>query len=188
MNFFSFHSKLLRSSLQVHAKNLSRFRDREDLSQQHRLIMGEFDRITFPVLFEYDSGRDLFDILECGWPSLLLISAKLKAILEANNFSGWKTYSVEVFSKNNEKIEGYYGFSVIGRSGPIDYSLSSIFEKKLIESGPSGKFYKGQYFNTDTWDGNDFFLPKSYFGIIVTERVATILSMEKISNLALTNL
>eukprot|EP01132_Coremiostelium_polycephalum_P001373 gene1373-1734_t len=160
----------------------------EGLYDEDRLIQGDYTGISFPVIFKQDSGKKLQDMLNTSWPNLYLISDRMKVTLEENQLTGWKTFKVEVFDKKGEIIKGYHGFSVIGKCGPVDFNRSFIIEKRLILHGPLVKFYKGLYPELATWDGNDFFIPKNYFSITVTQRTAEVLQKNKLTNISLGNL
>lgn len=147
-----------------------------------------YEGISFPVIFKQEYGKKLQDILDTGWVSLFLISDKLKAVLEENALTGWKTFAVKVLDKKGQEIQGYHGLSIVGRCGKINYSKSEIIEKRLVPNAPLGKYYKGSYVSLDEWDGSDFFLPEKYFGIIITSRAAEVLKKNKLTNIRLENL
>ena len=157
--FYDFGSKFLTTTFQAHPINL------KTLNVMENLLKREYEKIDFPVIFKQDSGKKIHDILDTGSVCLLLISEKMKDVLEQNNLTGWKTFPVQVFDKKGNEIKGYYGFSVIGKCGPIDYTKCEIVEKRLVPTGPISKFFKGRYIGLETWDGSDFFLPSdSFFG------------------------
>jgi hypothetical protein len=187
-NFYTFSSKLLSSTVQAHAITLSNQKDHNGLFDQHRLIKGVYDKITFPVIFRQEYGKNLQDVLDTGWAGMFLISDKIKTILEENQFTGWKTYEIKVFNKEEQEIHGYHGLSIIGRCGMINYSKSEILQKNLITDAPLTKFYKGLYVGLEEWDGSDFFLPDKYFGTIITNSVAEILKSNMFTNIKIQNL
>lgn len=187
-NFYSFSSKLSSSTVQAHAVSLSSKEDSNGLSDEHRLIQGAYDGISFPVVFKQEYGKKLQDILDTGWASLYLISDKMKAVLKDNNLTGWKTFAVKVLDKQGQEIKGYHGLSITGRCGKIDYNKSEITEKRLVPDGPLVKYYKGLHVGLDKWDGKDFFLPEKYFGIMTTQRAAEVLKKNKLTNIRLENL
>lgn len=186
--FYTFSSKLTSSTVQAHAISLSNKEDNNGLFDQHRLIEGIFDDISFPVIFKQEYGKKLQDILDTGWPGLYLISYKMKAVLEDNSLTGCKTFDVKVLDNHEQEIRGYHGLSISGRCGKIDYGKSEIIEKRLVPNGPLGKYYKGLHVGLDKWDGSDFFLPEKYFGTIITSRTADILKKNKLTNIKLENL
>lgn len=181
-------SKLSSSTFQARAIGLSNKEDGSRLFDEHKLILGEYAGISFPVVFRHEYGKNLQDMLDTGWASLFLISGKMKAVLEANRFSGWKTFDVKVIDKYEHEIPGYYGLSISGRSGKIDYSKSEIINKQLVPNGSIVRYYKGMHLGMDKWDGSDFFLPENYFGIIVTQKVVQVFKEEQITNVRLRNI
>jgi hypothetical protein len=112
----------------------------------------------------------------------------MKTVLESNNLTGWKTFVVKVLDKQGQEIQGYYGLSITGRCGKIDYSKSEIIEKRLVPNGPLGKYYKGLHIGLDKWDGSDFFIPEKYLGTIITSKTADILKKSQLTNIKLQNL
>lgn len=44
------------------------------------------------------------------------------------------------------------------------------------------------YVGLDDWDGTDFFLPKHYFGIMITTKAANVIKSHKLTNVELRNL
>ena len=183
---YRFCSKLVTSTFQAGACGLKSNKD--GLNEYGMLIKGDYSGIHFPVTFKQEYGKKLTDILDTGWTSLYLISDRMKIILEENKLTGWKTYPIKLYDKQNNEIFGYYGFSVTGRCDPIDYSKSEIIEKRRVSEGPLVKFYKGMYIDLAKWDGSDFFSPKNSDGLMITKKAADALTKNKISNLRLTNL
>jgi hypothetical protein len=184
-NFYEMGSKLSSSTLQVHSINLGR---RNNLDDEFRLIEGDFNGIKFPVIFKQASGKKIEDILDTGWPSLYLISNKMKALLEKHDFTGWKVFQVKIFDKNNNIIPGYHGLSIVGRCGPIDQRKADIIYKRLVPHGPNSAYYKGLYVGLDAWDKTDIFIPQDRYSIIVTETVFDTIKKNKLSNIRFENL
>ena len=180
-DFYSFGSKLVSSTVQVHENILNK-------DKTNNIIYGQYDSISFPVIFKQEYGKKWEDILDTGWVSLFLISDKMKSVLEENALTGWKTFAVKVLDKKDLEIQGYHGLSITGRCGKIDYGKSRIIEKRLVPNGPLGKYYKGLHVGLDKWDGCDFFLPEKYFGIIITSRASEVLKKNKLTNIRLENL
>jgi len=187
-DFFDFDSKYSSTTVRAHPVGLDVTTQASELFDHHRLILGNDKWIHFPIIFEQDHGTKLHDILNTGYVSLFLISEKMRDILEENNLTGWKTFPITLLDKQKKEILGYYGFSITGRCGPIDYSKSQIMQKRFIENGPLWNFYKGLHIDLDKWDGCDFFLPEGNFGIKITAKTADILKKNKISNVFLENL
>lgn len=178
MTFFEFGSKLVLANF--HASPI-------DLKIEYiDLIKGNYSNFDFPIIFKQTNGKKLTDILDTGFPGLFLISERLVSILEYHDFTGWKTYPIIVLDKQENNVLGYKGLSVTGRSGPIIYKDSNLFEKRKVPDGPLCKFYKGEF--VELWDGSDFFLPENSIGTVVSKKVADVLNINKVTNLQLINL
>lgn len=178
-DLYSFDCRHLKSSLQVESIETGK--------DDYNLIAAKYEGIKFPVLYKQVAGKKLTDILATGVPSLLLISQKLKNLLEENFVTGWTTYPIILKDKQDNQIEGYHGFSVKGVSGPKSYINSPVIEKRLVESGPIVKFYKGANIDLNKWDGADFFIPEDTIAIITTRVVANLLEKNQVSNAMLNN-
>lgn len=173
-DFFSFSGKYAQSQVQVPAIGLK-------VDEEWNLIKGKYESISFPVIFKQsrNSGEKFPDILNTGWPSLYLISEKTKSILEDNHLTGWRHYSIKLYDKHNNEINGYYGFSVLGRCAAINYGKSKIIDIQHRPTGPISKYYKGV--SIDDWDGNDFFSPDNTYGLYITTKAANLLKKNKIN-------
>jgi hypothetical protein len=187
-DFFSFDSNFKNSNIQVFATELDTIPDPlgDKISDHNQLIFGVYNEIHFPVIFEHKYGKNFFDILDTGWCSLFLISDRMKNILEGNQLTGWKIFSIKIYDKKRNEIFGYHGFSVMGRCVQLDYKKSEIIEKRMVPTGPVRKYYKGV--GIDGWDGADFFIPEETRHIIITKKAADILTKNKITNMRLENL
>ena len=184
--FFEFCSKLVSSTFQASACDLKS--NKNGLDEYGMLIKGDYHDIHFPVTFKQEYGKKLTDILDTGWPSLHLISDRMKKILEENKLTGWKIYPIKLYDKKNNEILDYHSFSVTGLSAPMDYSKSEIIEKSSVTDGPLIKYYKGMYIDISKWDGTDFFSPMNSNGLIITKKAAEALTKNKITNLKLTDI
>ena len=183
-DFFDFRSQLLSSTVQARAVGLKN--DENGISDHWNLIKGNYKGIDFPVIFKQECGKHLTDILDTGWPSLYLISNKLKCILEKNELTGWQVFPIKLYNQKGNEISGYYGFSITGQSGPTTYDNCEIIEKRMVPNGPICKFYKGV--SIDNWNGKDFFTPEGTYETFITKKAADILKKHKITNLKLKNL
>lgn len=182
-SFYDFSNKPFLTTLTFTPKNINLKNDDEK-----KLIKGEYEGINFPIICEYSRGKNIRDILDTGYVSLFLISDKFKEVLEKNHLTGWKSYPVKLLDKKRNGVTGYHGFSITGRSDPIDYNRSEIIKKRYVPEGPLCKLYKGSYIDLDKWDGSDFFLPKDGIKIVITERALKILKANKITNIHAKNL
>lgn len=185
-DYYRFGSKLSSATFQAHVANVSE--DRKTLDYQWRLLMGDSVANNSPVVFKQEQGYKLYDVLDTGWPSLYLISDKIKIFLEENELTGWAIFPVKLYDKKQHEVEGYNGLSITGRCGPVDYSKSAIIKKSMIEGGPISNYYKGLYIGLDDWDGSDFFMPKGLFVPIVTKKVMQKMNKAKLTNIRFENL
>lgn len=181
--FYSFDSKLIGSNVMA-VPDLPKFPPTEERASR-RLIKGEYGTIEFPIVFEHKEGKNFTDILDTGFPSLYLISNRLKILLEDNCYTGWKTYPTIFLDKKGNEIKGYHGFSITGRSGPKDYTKSEIIKKQDPMYAPTFECYKGFTIDESLWDGSDFFLLENTVWILVNESVANMLINNKVSNVVL---
>jgi hypothetical protein len=153
-----------------------------------RIVKGDYAGIELPIVFKQISGKKWTDVLNPNSVSMYIISQRFIELLEKNDITGWESYPIIIFDKEEKKVSGYVGFSVIGRSGAVDYTKSEIFEKQLVPNGSKSKYYKGLYVGLDKWDGSDFFIPEDTLDIITTEKVMQIIRKYKISNVVLQSL
>src|SRR4051812_1019570 len=100
--FFSFGSRLVSSTVQAHAIGLKT--DENGVNEHWKLIKGDCKGIEFPITFKQEYGKKLSDILDTGWPGLLLISSQIQTILEKNNLRGWKTFPIKLYDKKGNEI------------------------------------------------------------------------------------
>jgi hypothetical protein len=89
----------------------------------------------------------------------LIISHDVLTALRSAGCSGWNTFPVQLFEKRGQQRDGFYGLSVCGRCGPINYERSSIVWREF----PGGWFphFKGEYFDPSSWDGSDVFMEQA---------------------------
>ena len=177
-DFFSFRSKLASTNVQVWAVDLI---DENEISDHYNLIKGQYDGISFPIVFKQKYKGKFNDLLDTGWVNLFLISENLKKILEEYKLTGWNAFLIKLYDLRGNEIHGYYGLSIVGQCGPTKYDSSEIIEKREVPNGPLSQYYKGVSF--DMWDGSDFFTPDKTYQIFITKRAAEILKNHKITNL-----
>lgn len=187
-DFFDFRSKCVLSNFRAPPILDERKSGVDQLNDVYNLIRGNYNNIHFPVIFKQSDGKKINDVIDTEYASLYLISDRLKSILEENQFTGWKTFAIQLYDKKGNEVSGYHGLSVTGTCGPIDYEKSEIIEKRMTPQGPACRFYKGRYIGLDLWDGTDFFFPGEFRGIIITKKVAQVLQKNKITNVRLKNL
>jgi hypothetical protein len=117
----------------------------------------------------------------------VLISDRVVDILKANELSGWRTYSIELFGQDGVRIPGYQGLAVHGRCGPIDDSRAVQFQ--AIYPGGIFPVWRGLFFDPETWDGSDLFMPSDNWGhIMVVDTVRHAFEKAKVTNVMFTAL
>ena len=148
-----------------------------------RLLTRGESSITEPLVIKHAmGGGQPKDVVWTTSFYPFLVSQRVIDILKTKEFIGWSKYPVKVYSRNGELVEGYYGLSIHGRCGPIDYSKSI----KVMREFPGGIFprYKGYYFDPDSWDGSDLFMPSDgtlYMFVVAPVREAFLKA--KVSNI-----
>ena len=127
------------------------------------------------------------DIINTTLAIPVLVSDRVVGILKAGQFSGWRTYPINLFAKDGARIPGYHGLAVHGRCGPIDNSRAV----KLQAIYPGGVFptWRGLFFDPATWDGSDLFMPAGEVGwILAVDAVKRAFEKAKVSNVLFTPL
>lgn len=138
--------------------------------------------------FHHIMGRKPKDIIMATDAVLQIVSDRFLKILSENDVTGWSTFPVIVYDKNGNELTGYSGFSVVGRSGPIDDTKHRV-EYRTSPFNPDYRYKVGigLYFDIDTWDGSDIFTPQGGI-IIVVERVKVLLENAKFKELIFTSI
>lgn len=127
------------------------------------------------------------DVIRTTAAVAVLVSDRVIDILKDSQFSGWRTYPINLFGKDSAHIPGYHGLAVPGRCGPIDDSQSVKIDKIY----PGGIFpaWRGLFFDPATWDGSDVFMPAGEGGwILVVEAVKLAFEKAKVTNVLFTPL
>lgn len=171
-NFFIFGSTFSKNPVCVSNQKLN-------FEEASQLVVGNHPNLNFPLKFKQTSGKKWTDILAPLSVGLYIVSKRFINILEENLISGWKTYSIKVFDKEQQENNEYVGLSITGKCGPIDYAKSERLFKQLVENGPKTKYVKGLYFDINSWDQTDFFIPKNTLSIIITKKVKDLLEQKQ---------
>lgn len=150
----------------------------------NKIIKGDWSGLEFPLVFhQIENGKKLRDVLDMRYVSAYLISDRMKNILKKNKITGWKSYPVIIYDKKGGIIEGYNGFSIVGKSGPMDprRQPTEYYVRKWDGSVSDSLDYIGGWFDISTWDGSDIFILGESLWIIITKRLYKILKKEKIT-------
>lgn len=128
-------------------------------------------------------GRYVFDVIGTGSPELLLLSCRVLQVLRDSRVTGWKSFPVEIRGSKGEPIRGYEGLIVTGRCGAVDWSMGKYarMPPRIPSSNPYDAWI-GMYFDPESWDGSDLFMPEGTAYIIAVERVKTAVEQAEITN------
>ena|SRR6266849_4652947 len=148
----------------------SRWRGRHDINGFE--IARSEAALPSAVEFVRGSGECRADIIGTGFASLYLISTRLVEGLNAERISGWRATPVR-FEDGTAPDGAFHALSVTGRCGPIRYELSEVVEKQ--RGGNLTRWWKGAYFDSETWDGSDIFTPVDVGTVFLTSRVRELL-------------
>jgi hypothetical protein len=136
-----------------------------------------------PCRFHYEEGRTFYDRMGTGDPCLDLYSTRVLQVLRDGGFTGWRSFPIEIAGKNGERIDWYEGLVITGRCGPIDHSKEKkVHRPPPVPRGRSYDAWLGLFFDPDSWDGSDMFMPEGTTVNIVTEAVKDALLQAKITS------
>lgn len=90
---------------------------------------------------------------------------------------------MEVYGKAGEVHSGYHGLIFRGRCGPIDHSKSEEVMRQM--PARTVPFLKGLYFDPETWDGSDIFMPSLENWRLITGDVARVMLGAKVRGIYL---
>lgn len=97
----------------------------------------------------------------------VLLSSRGRMALEG--IKGWTSYPVSLRDSSGHLLRDFQLLVVQGRCGRIDFGKSTAIRQKY----PRGVFeeYRGIFFDEDSWDHSDVFMPENRVGFIfVSER------------------
>jgi len=144
---------------------------------RNALLVGDFGGVTEPLKVGHADGRLMADIVWTDNVAVILISKRLIVALRKAGFSGWTTYPVDL--ETNEGIHPEYsGLTITGRSGPIDNSRGQW----ICRDDEPGRFLRGLYFDEQSWDGTDFFVPQRTIYPLITQPVRDCLHRLEVKN------
>lgn len=156
----------------------------QEIEDPEKLLRGEI-RPGAPIAFRPTSGTRPQDLMGETHAMLKLVSERLIDTLLDERATGWSTFPVRLYGTEGNELLGYAGLAVTGRAGPIDRSKSRI--ELLPPPVPQGKptyAELGMYFDPETWDGSDIFIPEGTSAVCVVERVKQALERRKLMNIS----
>ena len=124
-----------------------------------------------PIKTKIVLGKTMYDKIDFNDGINFVISEYFLKVLSKNELTGWKTYPVEIKNIN----EKYYGFQIIGKSGPLK-------EKK--QKG----FHIGYEFDKTSWEKTDFFSPENTHLKFLSKKAKEVLNRENLTNIEIENI
>lgn len=142
------------------------FRGRQDING-FAIARGEAE-LPEDVTFAGRKAGFRGDIIATGFASLYLISSRLAEGLKVEGMSGWR--SAPVRFEGGSPVDGaFHTLSVVGRCGPIRHELSEVSEHR--DGRNVRRYWRGAYFDPETWDGSDMFTPIDRGTLFVVSKV-----------------
>lgn len=128
-------------------------------------------------------GKAPTDVIWTTSAHPIIVHARVVDLLLDHRFTGWGTYPVEVYGRSGEVHPDYHGLIFRGRCGLIDHSKS----EEVMRQMPAKvvPFLRGLYFDTETWDGSDFFMPGVEKWRLITGDVARVVLGAKVRGIYL---
>lgn len=178
----------MRDPLKSSPMRLGFFDHRPDREWLLKVFRGEIQPET-PIRLIQKRGKEIMNILWSTSINIFVVSEKVIELFDAQGITGWRTYSVEIYTKRKNLLSGFYGFAITGRAGSLDISRGEIIAKPPPRVG--GKSYevlKGFYLQEDQWDCSDLCISRFGGRIIATNRITNLMLNEKIDNVEFTPL
>ena len=179
-NFYRFESRAYGTTFtarpDIFEKALKEGRNDFDLHCHKFLFHGDYEYYRFPIVFRQYDGKYLRDFLDLGYPPTCLVSDRVVDLLSENGITGWKKYPITLFNIKGNVVEGYSGFSVVGKGGKFSQFWDYEY---IVESNRNHVKQRGVY-DISQWDGSDIFLVHNY--ILMTERVMKLMKTIKVTS------
>jgi hypothetical protein len=160
-------------------RNAVELKPKEKLIDIFRALVRNEHSVQHPIIFNRKKGSKFCDLLETGYPGLYVISERFKQLLQKEEIRGWSTYPVEIDGNS----ESYHGLAVSGRCGPLDNSKCERVTKQR-DNGVAYQTWLGFYFDVDTWDKSDIFVPDGTIFKVVTEKFRSLVISNKLTNVS----
>jgi hypothetical protein len=136
------------------------FRGALDSGNHRKLTRGE-ESPTRQLILRYEMGNPTpgMAVFALG-PYVIILHQTAIALLEERALTGWRTYPVLVRDKAGVEHVDYAGLAFIGRCGQLSNRESPEFVRESLRGNHKSTWRRGMYFDSSTWDGSDFFMPK----------------------------
>lgn len=136
-----------------------------------------------------EMGKQITDFFWTDYVGVYCVSLRVIELLEKNQITGWTTYPVELWGKNQERIPDYFGFAVTGKECRRDMTKGRIIQLAPFFPGAKPRaVYLGAYFVESDWDGSDFFWVNNFVNEVVTKRVRDLFVKNHVTNVKLVSL
>jgi hypothetical protein len=139
--------------------------------------------LHIPVAVEPALGEQPLDLVVGTDIATMLVSTAVVEALRSAGCTGWGTYPVEFRDGHRQRIDGYHGFSVHGRCGPLNPSDRREWQPPRVPGGPRYEAWVGLSFPSESWDGSDVFMANDEtLFVFATERVRDAIRSAKLRN------
>jgi len=132
-----------------------------------------------PLVLRHSSDRGPDSLGWGGSPTLPIVSSAFCQALTDAGCSGWSTFDVVVLGEHDDRVvtAEHKGLVVQGRCGPIDHAQATP-----IAGSRTGR--RGLFFDVDTWDGSDLFVPTGSTRIVYSQKAVDALRARRVPGLA----
>lgn len=178
-NLFKFETKFGKGPIEIKSENLS-------FEQLNKLSNGELEGFKFPLTFKVISGTKWTPVLSPPTVGLIIVSKDIINALNFNKITGFKYFNILIKDKHGKMIDDYYGLSILGKCGKIDFNKSKIVEKKTKMG--FAKYYLGFFPDMEAWDNTDIFRPLGSLFIIMNKKTKDLFDDFENNNLKFTPL
>lgn len=135
-----------------------------------------------PVIVRHAMGGIPKDFIWTTYAGPMIVRTTVVELLRTHEFTGWKTFPVEVYDRKGQNIQGYVGLAIYGRCGPIDNSQSEVISHKYRPGG--SPVLRGLYFDPSSWDRSDLFMTSTNTAwVFVRDSVKIALERAKVTNI-----
>jgi hypothetical protein len=157
----------------------------DDLESPEALLRGEVV-LTEALTLKRDSGSQLRDLMGETFGVLRLVSERFVSLAREASLTGWCVYPVRLLDYAGAELGGYHGLAVTGRCGPIDRSHSQLIARVSRDRTKKPLYAEiGLFFEMESWDGSDLFIPAGTSIVCLTERAANVVSEGQLTNVQL---
>jgi hypothetical protein len=178
-DFYKFDTKFVKGPFVIKNDDLS-------FDELNLLSRGDYDGFQFPITFKVISGTKWLPVLAPPSVGLYVLKKDLINQFKKHQINGFKCFPILIEETDGKINEDYYGFSIVGKCGRIDFTKSKIIQK-LSNLGIT-KIYKGLFPDMTTWNQSDVFRPSGSLFVILNKKVKNIFDEFDRSNLDFTPL